>query len=709
MKLLKFKFLAVALFLVSALQISLVSCKDDPGVESYYTQTRQYASDYLTSRGQFSEYVQILQRATGERGDLRLVNLLGTYGSYTVFAPTNDAVHKYLHARGLTSIDELSKEDCDTIALNSIIEKAFFTTDYSNGQYPKSNMLEHIMSVKSVAEWSEEKMDSVLAMYVNQDALILHADDSVGNGVVHTMNSIVDSSNDLIASIIQKDSTCSIYYGALEATKVMSLLEEYVDTTYKWATDRDRIDSCTWSNDKLCIHTAVEYDNVAYPEKRYFNFTMFLVQDTVLIEKYGIHNVDDLRRKAHELYDPVYPEDANITDDTDRRSALNRFISYHILNRYGSYYTLTAMDGVSNDCKLQYNFNRRKWDIADWYETMMPHSLMKFSFPSGLQAGLYINRRGVQSRADERGVFVRGAKVCPPSEVKVNQTAINGIYHYIDDIVAYDQNTQEVVLNERLRFDCTTLSPDFMTKLTDGETARGHFCRTSHEGGRYGDGGQGASAASNKNTCIGFKAGYTRNFQFTNLTHIHVRMRVLDFWSYEADEVTVKGKFDFILKLPPVPAGTYEVRMMTCVDFASRGIMQAYLGDDPDHMIPQGIPFDMRPGGKTLFGNKTNSDMQNDIDAIAAFDKSIHNLGWMRGPGCYEPGNRSSYTAGSPMRDLPNTIRKVIGTFYTDGKSDHYLRLQQKMESTENEMNFDFIELCPSSVYNNEYFAEDQW
>lgn len=700
----KYKFLAAVLFVISAIQVSLVSCNDDPGVENYYTQMRQYASDYLTSREQFSEYVQILQRATGERGDLRLVDLLGTYGSYTVFAPTNDAVHEYLHAHGMKSIDELSKEDCDTIALNSIIEKAFFTTDYSNGQYPKSNMLEHIMSVKSVTEWSEAKNDSVLAMYVNQTALITHPDDSVGNGVVHTVGSIVNSSNNLLPSVIEKDSTCKIYYAALEATHVKDLLEVYVDTTYGWATDRDRIDSCTWSNDKLCIHTAVEYDNVAYPEKRYFNFTMFCVQDSVLGEKYGVTDLPGLDRLAHELYDPVYPEDANITEWTDRRNALNRFISYHVLDRYGSYYSLTAMDGVGSDCKLQYNFNRRKWDIADWYETLMPHSIMKFSFPSGSQAGLYINRRGVQSRADERGVFVRGARVAKPTEVTVDQTAINGIYHYIDDIVAYDQNTQQVVLNERIRLDCTTLSPDFMTKLTDGETARGHFCRTSHEGGRYGDGGQGASAASNKNTCIGFKAGYVRNFKFTNLTHIHVRMRVLNFWSYEADEVTIKGKFDLNIKLPSVPAGTYEVRVMTCVDFASRGIMQAYIDG-----IPQGIPFDMRPGGVVLFGNKTNADLQNDADAIAAFDKSIHNLGWMRGPGCYEPGDRSSYGSAPPMRDLPNTIRKVIGTFYTDGKSDHYLRLQQKMESTENEMNFDFIELCPSSVYNNEYFAEDQW
>ncbi len=699
MKILKFKFLAVALFLISAMQLGFVSCNDDPGVENYYTATREYASDYLKRQEKYSEYVQILQRATGERGDLRLVDLLGTYGTYTVFAPTNDAIDKYLRGRGLTSIDQLSKEDCDTIALNSIIEATYFTTDYSVGQYPKSNMLEHIMSVKSVQEWDETKKDSVLAMYINQTANIIHADDSVSNGVIHTMGAVVNTSNDLLGTVIEKDTTCSIYYKALKETGMLDSLQAYIDDSYGFANDRDRIDSCTWTNDALCIWTAAEYDNVAYPEKRYFNFTVFLCPDSILIEKYGIRNWMDLEKKAIELYQPVYPEDAGVTERTDRRNYLNRFISYHMLDRYGSYYSLSPFDNDRN----QYNFNRRKWDMADWYETMMPHSIAKFSFPSGSQSGLYINRRGVQSRADERGVFVRGAKVTDPNKVNVNLTAVNGICHYIDDIIAYDQTTQEVVLNERMRLDCSTLSPDFMTKLSDGETARGHFCRTSHDNGRYGDGGQGASAASNKNTCIGFKAGYVRNFSYTNLTHMHVRMRVLGFWSYEGDEVTVKGQFDLTVKLPPVPKGTYEIRMFTCTGFTSRGIMQAYIDG-----IPQGIPFDMRPGGVELFGYKTDSDL-GDEDAIAAFDKSIHNIGWMRGPKAYEPGDRSSYSSGSSFRDLPNTIRKVLGTFYTDGKSDHYLRLQQKMESGDNEMNFDFIELCPSSVYNNEYFAEDPW
>lgn len=689
------KLMLAAVALITALQFSFVSCSDDPGLDNYYTTTKEYASDYLINRSQYSQFVQILQRATGERDDLRLVDMLGTYGSYTVFAPTNDAVDKYLAGRGFSSVDELSKEDCDTIALNSIIEQAYFTTDYSNTQYPKANMLEHIMSISCDSLVKDGEV--YLKLMINKTSQLVHADDSVCNGVVHTVDLVVNTSNDLLPTVMRADSAISIYNEALSVTKISDSLEVYMDESYGFASNKDRIDSCTWTNDKLCIHTAQEYDNVAYPEKRYYNFTAFMVPDSILAEKYGITNLDGLRAKAKELYEPMYPEDAGVTDETDRRNYLNRFISYHILNRLGTYYTLTSIDGG----KLVNQFNRRKWDNCDWYETLMPYSTMKVSFPSGSQAGLYINRRGVQSRADERGVFVRGSKIAPVSDGPLQPNAVNGVYHYIDDIVAYDAVTQNVVFNDRLRLDCSTLSPDFMTKLTDGETARGHSSLNPSNNGMYGRGGQGPIAASNTDHCVGFKAGYCRNFEYTDNTHLHVRVRVLGYWSYQGDEVTIKGPFDVKIKLPPVPEGTYEVRMMTCTGFASRGIVQSYIDG-----IPQGIPFDMRPGGTELFGYQTD-DALGDDDAITAFDKAIHNLGWMKGPNCYSPGEKDSF-GGTTMRGLNNTIRRVLGHFYTDGKSDHILRLQQKMESG-GEMNFDFIEICPSSVYNNEYYAEDKW
>lgn len=644
-------------------------------------------------------------------------------------------------------------------------------------------------------------------------------------------NSYEENANHL-ANLIAKNPDVSIYYAALKATHMDDSIKHYVDVTYTWASDKDRIDSCTWTNPKLCIPAAKNlngvggsYDNVAYPEKRYYNYTALLVPDAVLKEKYGINTLDDLRKIAHELYDPMYPEDQNITDETDRRNALNRFISYHLLPIYGEYYTLTAMDNN----QLQYNFNRMKSDICDWYETLMPFSIIKFSFPSGAQAGLYVNCRGVRHHEDDRGGYVRGAKVNKPGEmVDVPNTCFNGIFHYIDDIVAYDRTMQEVVCYDRIRVDATTLSPDFMTRLTDDEVARGH---SWGNGQKYDYEKNTNDPSANNNRSVGFKPGFARNFEYTENTHLHVRNRCLYFWSYEADEVILKGNYDATIKLPSLPAGQYELRLATCIDYETRGVVQMYIDG-----VPKGDPVDFRSKGldpispyaysqedtgtganritrffrnnqapiwieeKTLndIQEKTlvesadgwsisaswsnpikepyiengdeisdaelmeiykneiiyqlfkNNDRQlyttahnrwqqaqNDPDhfvfegdepldpdseemnsyyanlidwtsffklgPVKYFDMVMHDQGWMRGAGNYSPGQRYSYDAGaSTMRELYSTRRRVIGTFYTDGKTNHYLRLQQTLPSDVYEMAFDYIELVPVPMLESE-------
>jgi hypothetical protein len=83
----------------------------------------------------------------------------------------------------------------------------------------------------------------------------------------------------------------------------------------------------------------------------------------------------------------------------------------------------------------------------------------------------------------------------------------------------------------------------------------------------------------------------------------------------------------------------------------------------------------------------------------------------MKGPHSYwgASDQAGGTKSGESFANKENTLRKIITTFTTDGKTDHYLRIQQRMQSRDNEMNFDFIELCPSSVYNNEFYPEDRW
>ena len=707
------KIFKYSLFMVFAVIMTagVFSCDDDPGVDNYYTSVRQYASDFLKSKPQFSEFVQAIERS-------QKLDLIGTYGQYTIFAPTNDAVDEYLRGKGVGSIGELSQEDCDTLVLNHIIEDiAYFTSDVDDGTYEHANMCDRFLTITHDSIIPEGQILPVY--YINKKSIITHPDDSVANGVIHTINRVIDLQNEMLPALLELDSTISMFADAVYLTGLDRKMQDYIDTTYHVGSD-----SIDWTNDKLVFSTANdnERDNVAYMEKRFFKYTAFVETDEVLreafknvtdasvaIPRYGhVYNVDyswchtgmdSLRAMAAALYDDVYPEDSiYFNEPTNEKNSLNRFISYHLLPFQATYYQLTCVDGP--DTNLPYNFARRKYDICDWYATMAPYALMKFSFPSGSQAGLYINRRGVMSRADERGVKIPGTKVLSPSESLSgsSQTAVNGIYHYITDIVFFGRQTQEdIIKGERMRFDATTLSPDFITS-----GARGHRTR---DGKLYAPGGQHGNALTNPCTCLGFKPGSAANFEFTSATHMHVRNRFMTFWSYQGDELLIKGRYDFTIKLPPLPEGTYELRLQTCVGFSTRGILQAYLDGDPC-----GIPFDMRPSGDDpRIGWKSDSDL-GDEDAIASFDKSFHNQGWMKGMDTYasDASNDGSKNFGTPHRDQNNTIRKVITQFRTNGHEDHYLRIQQMMESETNEFAFDFIELCPSSVYNNEYYTEDK-
>ncbi len=671
---------------VSVLAFSLLpSCNDDPGVENYYTAKGDMANSYLSNHPErFSEFISIIQKS-----HMVSFDLLGTYGSYTVFAPTNEAVKDFLAGRGLSSVDELSVADCDTIAAMHIIEQSFFTSDFSDITLPTMNMLDRYLTITCDSIKTDDGQIDI-AYYVNKKSQLIVNDDSVENGVVHTINHVIDATNEMLPELMHRDSTISLFYTALAITGMKDSLERYIDDSYHC--DVDSFEKGT------CYATAVEYDNVFYMEKRYYGYTGFIEPDAVYAE-HGINNIDDLIAHAKEVYDDMYPEDAGVTDFTDRRNSLNRWVSYHFLPCRIVYNMLTPDNKM-----LTANFDRRHWDAADWYETMMPHSIMKVSYPSGSEQGRYVNRRGVQNRRDGRGVKVPGSRILSPSEAASNLMAVNGVYHYLTDLIDYGRQTQEVVLNERLRIDATTLSPDFMTSGARGHGVRG-VGGCPEFPGQYGLKSTSSDPEINPNTCIGFKAGSAANFIYNDVnTHLHVRNRYLDFWSYYGDEVMICGMYDVQFKLPPVPEGDYEFRIQVCLGFDNRGIIQVYFDGKPC-----GIPVDMRKhGDDASIGWRSDTDL-GDEEAIAAYDKALHNRGWMKGPASY--GNTSSSGEGSraPNRDTRETLRRIYTTFHTDGKTDHWVRVQQKLESTNGTFPFDYIELCPRSVYNNELYPEDKW
>ena len=85
------KNIRIALMALAALTAtgSMVSCTDEPDAENFYTFTGEMMSDYLKNRAQYSDFKTIVERA-------KLMDLLATYGQYTCFLPSNEAVQQYL-------------------------------------------------------------------------------------------------------------------------------------------------------------------------------------------------------------------------------------------------------------------------------------------------------------------------------------------------------------------------------------------------------------------------------------------------------------------------------------------------------------------------------------------------------------------------------------------------------------------------------------
>lgn len=633
---------------------AVFSCNDDFADDNYYTFTGETVSDYLEHRDEtFSEFIAVLRRA-------ELWDLLSTYGEFTCFAPTNTAIRSYLNETGRNSIEDLSDADCDTLAWSHIVKSAYFTTDLSEGSLPTTNMNGRYLTFS--CDTSETNNGNIVYK-INSMAELIARDDSVENGVVHTLNHVITASNIFLPEVMAQDASISLFAAALVETGLADSLVAYID--HRYFVD---IDSATVVSGSSHHRTFGNNDVYwKYPEQRKFMFTVFVEPDSVF-HAAGIHTMDELKAYAKSVYDVTYPRDANRYDDdpTHRRNPLNRFVAYHIIDRYAGYSDLTVTDAP---------FPTKKWfrtdlqDIMEFYETLCPYTILQVCDAAGNK---YVNRKGLGAKFK-----VRGSRIYAPSEIQRHTDALNGVYHYIDEILTYNQEeTIDQVLNIRMRMDVTTLSPDFM-----------------NAGARNID--PGAYGVSYLMT--GFKPGFTKNFIFKGETFFGVHNR---FWclSYEDDMCACLDNFDIKFRIPPVPAGqTYEVRL-GYVAGVNRTVVQVYFDDNLTGDIPCGIPIDLRKYAGE-YGWIADADLGTE-EEIEANDKALRNQGFMKS---YD----SFLTPGSDSpRDLNNNLRRILVTQYFEPEHDYYIRLRQVLDNNA-EMSLDYIEIVPKSVYDG-VVAEDR-
>ena len=629
MKKIKTWMLLIAVALVTNMA---VSCNEEDLPDNYYTATEMTAAGFLQNDpARFSEFTRILQRAN-------FLSTLATYGEYTLYAPTNEAVNNYLSANNYGSVEDIPQNVCDTIARTHIVKGGvYFTADVSDGTLPLLNMDDRNITITCD---SDVNNNNAIIYYVNKSAKMIERDDSVTNGVVHTIDRLLVSTSMLLPDLIKQDTTSTIFASALALTGVELNMRKVED--YSYTIGRDSVEEGL--PEVFFGAEGEKWTKVKFVERRYFKYTAFVETDETF-EKAGIYNINDLIAKAKAWYDNVFPEDAGKYDDdyTHPKNPLNRFVSYHILPFLVNYDQLVVSGQIKD-----YYCDLSKADAEDYYETMAQGCILRASGPK--DGKVYLNRK----RMDV--LITPGVRVLSPTESGLNlQDCANGVYHYISAPLYFNPEA----LNNRMRIDATTLFPDFLNMSK---------CRVQF----------------NEKTMTMFKNNYLTNVKATSQSLIGVRGNEIWTNSWEGNMVAICGEFDIEIKLPPVPkTGMYELRLGYSVN-PSRGIIQAYLNG-----IACGVPVNLQQGPE---GWKEDTE---DEEENRATDKSMHNRGFMKAPDS-QGGDISN--GGTPFRAAGHIMRRVLYTGEIRQDQENWVRFRQLLKGNYS-LSLDYIELCPKNIY----------
>ena len=298
---------------------TISSCSDEPDASSFYTFKGQMMSEYLRTHEDFSQFTALVER-TG------MIELLSTYGEYTCFAPTNEAMDNYLAKKGVSSIDALSYEDCDTLVRTHLVKDMYTTADMDDGVLSTANMNRRYIEV---SHGVDEQGNGVVFLNGTSHIIFALQDDSVENGFVQPVTEVLESSNRMILDMLEQNPNISVFANALRAAGFAEALYQYRDE--EWDKEKEN-----YARIRYVSH--VNKETATVPDEKRIGFTIFVPTDSVLREKYGISTIEQLYEKACEIYDRTYPEDANgeyhdFAHITHEKNPLHRLLAYHILTR----------------------------------------------------------------------------------------------------------------------------------------------------------------------------------------------------------------------------------------------------------------------------------------------------------------------------------------------------------------------------------------
>lgn len=667
--------------------LAATGCSDNVDESDMYTFTGKTILDELKEQPDYSNFVAILNKVSfSDKTKSTAAQLLSARGNYTVFAPTNEAISQYLDSIYDTKgfdISQISDSIATSIVKNAIIDsenaKAYFSTDFNSGPLDRTNLDDRFISVGFKAG----KSNSVIVL--NNKSKVIHRDIETENGVIHTIDHVLDFSNSNLAELIKQTPNLQVFGELLKLTGWQDSMAKYRDLDYE-AKDHG-------------TGTSTSGEVIYAPEHRYFGYTAFVETDSVLALYWQLpeirYNNNGTIANWNELYAAIkakcqqlYPEYQN-ADPKNERNAVNKFVAYHLLPMRIRWDQI-----VQHHCEMGFGYEAPEKlgvDCYEYYETMGKTQRRLMKITEGAESdGKRINRKVTY----DYGLYGTDLKVKSVQRPGIliyennngyQQQALNGFYYTISEPLVYDDGVPNSVLNERIRWDFSSLLPELITN---------NFRKVKDSKNYY------------------FPAGYFDRIKMTeacNYKYISYYYATIE--NYQGDEHNISGQYDFTVALPPVPfRGTYEFRI-SVAHYAALGMAQLYIGTDPNRLHACGLPIDLR---LDVFSNAVGYQLDgNDWDVNRQNDKDMRNRGYMKPP---QHDGIKTGQGTAPVESMRSSVAKgpyarlryIVYTGTIDPSQQLYMRVKNVLENTAASFELDYLEYAPKNVYAG-IEAEDIW